>query len=718
MTSALKGQTEAETKDRRRGENRERKRRREREEQEGKERQERKLLRTIEERFERIRQRVLLETEQAHEAPPPSTPLTTVLPCTRFSGRTTGFTFGTVGTVTGYIRDSPQWACSAPCTDGCRWCAKTHRDKVTHVDALKAEAKAALVDRRRKEAAAAAAVERRQATAAEAQAERLKAAEISLPRLSEIPEDWHQSQASSMQTWKQWSLNTGWTTPGLFAADEGVPSAQLREITAKEVREDGELLVDQVGWSRMPQHHAHPNGRIHEDLPAVLMADDPVVYEANVTDHIAVDHWHHLQTDTATSAGADFKTMEGPSPDGGFGDGPESWEAMHIDPVSTWTRASAAVGDSADQINDLVTRGIPLRPNAVTGGKDGVRYGFEALHPQYRRVQWKDVDGVPQVRKALLPDADTEMDMDGLYRECIQRKLPDMEIISLIRLYGVTSFSTGATGVDVLQNYKMNENGMAHIQADRLSKLTTFAKPRLGKPCRHPNGFPYRNHSKAVIEQAKPISKAYPTGMKLRTVTDGGAVRQHRAGRLRTFTKKKMARVIESVRATAEGMKSPHEQFQWGGVHQQADTDLGMTWQHKITSILRSTTTEYVTADGEVKTVMSRKGKPGDDSVNACIPWTIERCKYASFSKYLQALDVLISSGLEVITIHDDFASYYELFALGEFDKWYSGQIVSAEGSDQGLRCEFGISHLPDYLNRSNFMMCEVIDSRAQERDD
>ena len=145
---------------------------------------------------------------------------------------------------------------------------------------------------------------------------------------------------------------------------------------------------------------------------------------------------------------------------------------------------------------------------------------------------------------------------------------------------------------------------------------------------------------------------------------------------------KKMARVIESARAAA-AWSSPHEQFQWGGVHQQADTDLGMTWQHKITSILRSTTTEYVTADGEVKTVMSRKGKPGVDSVNACIPWTIERCKYASFSKYLQALDVLISSGLEVITIHDDFASYYELFALGEFDKWYSGQIVSAEGSDQ-----------------------------------
>ena len=63
----------------------------------------------------------------------------------------------------------------------------------------------------------------------------------------------------------------------------------------------------------------------------------------------------------------------------------------------------------------MLEHGIPLRPNAVTGGKDGVRYGLEALHPQYRRVQWKDVDGRPTIREALLPDADTELDIaDGL----------------------------------------------------------------------------------------------------------------------------------------------------------------------------------------------------------------------------------------------------------------------------------------------------------------
>ena len=46
------------------------------------------------------------------------------------------------------------------------------------------------------------------------------------------------------------------------------------------------------------------------------------------------------------------------------------------------------------------------------------------------------------------------------------------------------------------------------------------------------------------------------------------------------------------------------------------------------------------------------------------------------------------------------------MFALGEFDKWYSAMITSEHGVDQGIQCEFGISHLPDDLNRINFMMC------------
>ena len=69
---------------------------------------------------------------------------------------------------------------------------------------------------------------------------------------------------------------------------------------------------------------------------------------------------------------------------------------------------------------------------------------------------------------------------------------------------------------------------------------------------------------------------------------------------------------------------------------------------------------------------MSTKGKPGDDSVNACLPDDRSRCKYAVFSKFLTMIDLLVSSGCPVDTIHDDFSAYYEMFALGEFDKWYT----------------------------------------------
>ena len=75
----------------------------------------------------------------------------------------------------------------------------------------------------------------------------------------------------------------------------------------------------------MPQHPAHPNGRIPETTDAVATSPDQTVYESNDTDHVAIDHWHHRQVDAATAAGAVFLLKEGPSPEGGFGDGPTDW---------------------------------------------------------------------------------------------------------------------------------------------------------------------------------------------------------------------------------------------------------------------------------------------------------------------------------------------------------------------------------------------------------
>jgi hypothetical protein len=71
------------------------------------------------------------------------------------------------------------------------------------------------------------------------------------------------------------------------------------------------------------------------------------VYESNDTDHVAIDHWHHRQVDAATAAGAVFLLKEGPSPEGGFGDGPTDWPSMHINPEETWHKAEAAITDAS-----------------------------------------------------------------------------------------------------------------------------------------------------------------------------------------------------------------------------------------------------------------------------------------------------------------------------------------------------------------------------------
>ena len=46
---------------------------------------------------------------------------------------------------------------------------------------------------------------------------------------------------------------------------------------------------------------------------------------------------------------------------------------------------------------------------------------------------------------------------------------------------------------------------------------------------------------------------------------------------------------------------------------------------------------------------------------DARMPDDRSRCKYAVFSKFLTMIDLLVSSGCPVDTIHDDFSAYYEL---------------------------------------------------------
>ena len=56
------------------------------------------------------------------------------------------------------------------------------------------------------------------------------------------------------------------------------------------------------------------------------------------------------------------------------------------------------------------------------------------------------------MRIPTLPDADTDMDMHAFYVACLEAGPSDLGIVSQIRLYGVRSDSTAATGIDVGDN--------------------------------------------------------------------------------------------------------------------------------------------------------------------------------------------------------------------------------------------------------------------------
>ena len=212
-------------------------------------------------------------------------------------------------------------------------------------------------------------------------------------------------------------------------------------------------------------------------------------------------------------------------------------------------------------------------------------------------------------------------------------------------------------------------------------------KARIGSASMHPNCIPYRNHPKAVVSQVKPVSAAYPDGVKYRTVTDAGAVRQPR-------TSRKQRRSDLGASDLVQHWLKARQTYRPGDG---AGVRLAVNLLTQAKDYARDAARD--SADSNWHWKLSSKGAPGSDSVNSCLPPERIRCKYSSFSDFLTALKVLSSSGVEVVTIHDDFAAYYEMFPLGSGDRWYSAQLTSADGSDLGTRCDFGTAHLPDDLN-------------------
>ena len=83
--------------------------------------------------------------------------------------------------------------------------------------------------------------------------------------------------------------------PPTFQPDEGIPAQPLREFSPAEIRVDGDILIEQRGWVRMPQDAAHPNSRFHEDPEFTKFSvPDPTVFDTNVTEHVPIFFFHEV----------------------------------------------------------------------------------------------------------------------------------------------------------------------------------------------------------------------------------------------------------------------------------------------------------------------------------------------------------------------------------------------------------------------------------------
>jgi hypothetical protein len=487
--------------------------------------------------------------------------------------------------------------------------------------------------------------------------------------------------------------------PTLTESDWGIPAQPIPTRTAEEVRWDGNELL--TCWCPMPQHQAHPNFSHAEDPEYIIFhAPDPTVFRSEATDHTPIMWWHSEQRAAADAAGASYDLIEGPSPYGGWAELPASFESMHINPASTWSTMVTDMEQTARQQRLLRTQGIPLRPQTTVGGKVGVSYNItDAIFPQWQRVPWKTADdGKPVPREPALPDGDTKVKLHDMYAEGIRRRIADMDILSETRLYGLRSGTTADDRVRFCKNYSIDQDGLEHMDAERAEAI--LEGHIVPGPLR-PTGIPFMANSKGVITQIKPGGR-----VKRRTVTDAGCIRQPRETR---------TKMIWDVRGSGSWWSVSNSNQ---SLHQLIAED-GSVFRAESTGISHSVISHAVSrtllSDGlhlTRKSFLAKKGKPGLDSVNELIPKR-PSCRYADFQEWCRGNDILISSGVPVDIVCDDFKGWYSQFPLGEGDKFYSNQLVSGDSVDQGLRAEFGIRHLPDSLNRLNFVMCEMIEQDA-----
>ena len=443
----------------------------------------------------------------------------------------------------------------------------------------------------------------------------------------------------------------------------GVPTAPLPQVTFAEYSGHPEVFVTAVPAVKL--RDGHPSLRFEESLEYILHHKaDVVTLQSPVTEHISVLHFHKDQIQRAQSVGAAFCVAEGPSQYGPFKVPLTTMRNVYMRPESSWDLGCEWYDSMRAEIRS-VDKGYKMRYNRLPGGRAGVSWGPETVYPEYRRVQIVNVNGRAVVRMPRLPDEFTEVDVLRVYTEAVRRNVNDMAIVSMMALYGLQSGCSASATSNLWPNYNGAWPDLDHLQAERVKKLTQFAVPRLLPTQTEPEGQPTRIHPKSVHVEPR----------KRRGITDPAAERR------------KMVQVLKNV------------------------------WQSFTLAELRENfarAPEFRRHPG--RDSMRTKGPPGLDSINNRMdPSLMAEFEYGSLRAFGEQVDVLQSSGLAVDHILEDMEMHYEQFPLDWLEQWYAAQLVSHHGSNTDPRGCFGYMHLPDRLNRYNYVTADLVDKDLEE---
>ena len=507
----------------------------------------------------------------------------------------------------------------------------------------------------------------------------------------------HQSEltsAPSLFTRRDWLwVRTDGTAAGAIALWQqcSQQQEQFTEHTQLWQHTDAELRVLQQKFSQVDSDEAalhypwviptlnatsrwHSNALVPEDLSFCLHAPDVITFESPRTSHVSVFWFEKVQLQRAALAGVNPPIAAGPPTftkafeNGrevytGFGPNmPESMSDLFIDPRS-WDRINSWVQSYLTEIS-RVERGFRFKASNVIGGRTGVDMSIYAMRPEYRRCTWHQgglVNGVycataPVPVESTLPDHHTEIQVFDVYRSAVAYQVPDMEICSMLALYGIRSGTACSATTTLMPNASGAWEHLKVLQDVRTSKLEDYGLfPRLTDTRTTLEYFPARILPKNVAVQERDDGS-----VKFRGTSDFGARRERIAATMRQHRHDHSASVLADMVTQCNLTKS--------------------------------------------------NAPPGIDSPNGCIPeTTLKEITWGKISTFANAVDILLASQLKCDVIIRDFKSWYEEWSRCASEVHLNGQICSSEGINFDTQCIFGQGDCAHLLSRANYAALHVI---------